>query len=211
MSQDRIEGSRDRDRASLALEIPVETFENAIRVIVLQHPQEPDKVLGSAALLVRALAHAELRVGLSWRNLKAVAGEAALPTEWAVLYLGSKGQLYPEPVNFVSQKGNPMPMPPGLRGLIVLDGTWSQAKALWWRNSWLLKLKRVVLQPQAPSRYGKLRKEPRAEALSTIESSALALEKMDKNGKAMRQHLEDAFQRLLDEYKNRANNRSAKP
>lgn len=200
---ERIEGSRQGARASLALEIPVEAFPNSIRVLVLQHPQEPDKVLGSAALLVRALARAELRVGLSWRNLKVVAGADALPAEWAVLYLGAKGQAYPEPVNFVSQKGNPMPKPPGLKGLIVLDGTWSQAKALWWRNSWLLKLKRVVLQPAAPSRYGRLRKEPRAEAVSTIESCALALEKMDRQGPAVRAHLEGAFQRMLDEYKSR--------
>ncbi len=195
---ERIEGSRQGERASLALETPVEPYANAIRVIVLQHPQEPDKTLGSAALLVRALEQAELKVGLSWRNLKAVAGADALPAEWAVLYLGSKGIAYPEPVNFVSQKGNPQPKPPGLRGLIVLDGTWSQAKALWWRNSWLLKLKRVVLQPVAPSRYGHLRKEPRREALSTIESCALALARMDPKGDELRAHLEDAFQRMLD-------------
>jgi DTW domain-containing protein YfiP len=199
----RIEGSRDRERASLALDVPVEPFANRIRVIVLQHPQEPDKVLGSAALLVRALKQAELRVGLSWRNLKAVAGADALPSEWAVLYLGSKSTKYPEPVNFVSQKGNPQPMPPGLKGLIVLDGTWTQAKALWWRNSWLLKLKRVVLQPASPSRYGNLRREPRGEALSTIESCALALSKMDPAGIALRSHLEGAFQRMLDEFKSR--------
>ena len=199
-SNDKIEGSRDRNRASLALEIPVVPFGNRIRVLVLQHPQEPDKVLGSAALLVRALENAELKVGLSWRNLKAVAGDNALPGEWAVLYLGSKGMRYPEAVNFVSQKGNPQPMPAGLKGLIVLDGTWSQAKALWWRNSWLLKLKRVVLQPEHRSRYGKLRKEPRAEALSTMESCALALGKMDPGGESLQKHLETTFQRMLDEY-----------
>lgn len=199
--RDKVEGSRQGERASLAMELPVEPLRNFARVIVLQHPQEPDKVLGSAALLVRALENSELRVGLSWRNLKAVAGPDALPGEWAVLYLGTKGQAYPEPVNFVSQKGNPMPKPPGLKGLIVLDGTWSQAKALWWRNSWLLKLKRVVLQPATPSRYGNLRKEPRAEALSTIESCALALEKMDPKGPQLRAHLEDAFQRMLDAFR----------
>ena len=32
-----------------------------------------------------------------------------------------------------------------LKGIIVLDGTWSQAKALWWRNPWLLKLRRAIL------------------------------------------------------------------
>lgn len=202
-SRDRVEGSRDRERASLAMEIPVKAFPNAVRVIVLQHPQEPDKQLGSAALLTRALGNSELRVGLSWRSLKSVAGESALPAEWAVLYLGSKGIIYPDEVNFVSQKGNPMPKPAGIKGLIVLDGTWSQAKALWWRNAWLLKLKRIVLQPKARSRYGNMRKEPRAEALSTIESAALAIEKLDGKGSELRAHLEDAFQRMLDEFKAR--------
>ena len=44
---------------------------------------------------------------------------------------------------------------------MLLDGTWSQAKALWWRNAWMLKCQRVILGPKRPSRYGKLRKEPR--------------------------------------------------
>lgn len=208
-SNNRIEGSRDRERAALGMEIPVEPFPNAIRLIILQHPQEPDKALGSACLLVRALENAELKVGLSWRSLRSVAGEDALPAEWAVLYLGSKGKIFPEPVNFVSQKNNPIPQPPGLKGLIVLDGTWSQAKALWWRNPWLLKVKRIVLQPQQPSLYGNLRREPRAEALSTIESCALALERLERNGAKVRGHLTDAFERMLAEYKNRRRGGSA--
>ncbi len=201
----RIEDSRDRGRASLGMEIPVEPFANFIRVVILQHPQEPDKELGSASLLARALEHAELKVGLSWRSLRSVAGEAALPSEWAVLYLGSKGQNFPESVNFLSQKNNSISQPAGLKGLLVLDGTWSQAKALWWRNPWLLKVKRIVLQPQQPSQYGKLRREPRGEALSTIESCALALERMDPKGPELRRHLEDAFRRMLAEYRARRN------
>jgi DTW domain-containing protein len=204
----RVESSRDRERASLGMELPVEAFPNSVRVVVLQHPQEPDKELGSASLLTRALANSELKVGLSWRSLKAVAGENALPAEWAVLYLGPKGKNFPDEVNFVSQKNNPIPQPSGIKGLVVLDGTWSQAKALWWRNSWLVKLKRIVLQPRRRSRYGNLRREPRAEALSTIESCALAIEKLDGRGADLRLHLEDAFQRMLDQYQ--ARKRSAR-
>jgi len=48
-----------------------------------------------------------------------------------------------------------------LEGIVLLDGTWSQAKALWWRNAWMLKCQRVILGPAHPSRYGKLRREPR--------------------------------------------------
>jgi DTW domain-containing protein YfiP len=168
---------------------------------VLQHPQEPDKELGTASLLVRALGKAELRVGLSWKSLKQLVGSEVVPGTWAVLYLGPKGREYPQPVNFVNNKGEPIANAANIQGLVVLDGTWSQAKALWWRNSWLTKLKRVVLKPARPSAYGRLRKEPRAEALSTIESTALALSKMDPKGTELQAHLEAAFARMLEEYK----------
>lgn len=192
-----------RDRATLALDLPIEAVANRVRVVVLQHPQEPDKELGSAALLVRGLEHASLKVGLSWRSLRAVAGEDALPSEWAVLYLGAKGSDFPAEVNFANAKGLPVVAPSTLKGLLVLDGTWSQAKALWWRNPWLTKLKRVVLRPRAPSRYGRLRKEPRPEALSTIEAVAAALGAIDPGGPGIRAHLEDGFQRMLDEFRRR--------
>lgn len=48
----------------------------------------------------------------------------------------------------------------------------SQAKTLWWRNPWLLELARVSLVPREPSMYGKLRKEPRREWVSTLEAIA---------------------------------------
>jgi len=205
----KIEDSKAKDRASLAIELPIEAIKNSVRVIVLQHPQEPDKELGSAALLVRGLENAELKVGLSWRNLKSVAGEGALPSEWLVLYLGAKGKDFPEEVNFATTKGEPSLSPTVVRGILVLDGTWSQAKALWWRNSWLTKLKRVVLNPRQPSRYGRLRKEPRKDALSTIESAALALGGIDPRGEEIRSHLESGFQRMLDEYRKRGLSRFA--
>ena len=83
----------------------------------------------------------------------------------------------------------------------MLDGTWSQVKALWWRNSWLLKLKRIVLQPQLPSQYGNLRKEPRKEAVSTMESVALALGELEPQGDAVKKYLNDTFAQMLQQYR----------
>jgi len=37
----------------------------------------------------------------------------------------------------------------GLEGIVALDGTWAQAKTMWWRNAWLLKLKRSGASPVA--------------------------------------------------------------
>ena len=63
--------------------------------------------------------------------------------------------------------------------MVLLDGTWKEAKTLWWRNPWLLKLRRLVLNPHHKSRYGRIRREPRREALSTLEAVALLLKHLD--------------------------------
>jgi DTW domain-containing protein len=67
-----------------------------------------------------------------------------------------------------------------IEGIVLLDGTWSQAKALWWRNAWMLKCQRVILGPKRPSRYGQLRKEPRRDGLSTIEAAAMLLAGLER-------------------------------
>lgn len=63
---------------------------------------------------------------------------------------------------------------------MLLDGTWSQAKALWWRNAWMLKCQRVILGPKRPSRYGQLRREPRRDGLSTLEAAAMLLAGLER-------------------------------
>src|SRR5690606_3332657 len=61
-----------------------------LEVLILQHPQEPDKELGSALLTHLSLIRSVLRVGLSWRNLAAaLQREHVDASRWAVLYLGS--------------------------------------------------------------------------------------------------------------------------
>ncbi|MSO98855.1 MAG: DTW domain-containing protein, partial [Rhodospirillaceae bacterium] len=150
---------------------------NKIGVLILQHPQEQDVELGTARLTALHLKNAVMKVGLSWPNLAKALGRNADPKKWAVLYLGSANAAKEAPghaVVLVDKKGKAVDHQAALlseiEGLIVLDGTWSQAKAMWWRNAWLLKCRRVILGPKRASRYGKLRKEPRKDGLSTIES-----------------------------------------
>lgn len=158
----------------------IETVPTRLKVLILQHPQEPEHDLGTAHLVQRILPKAQVRVGLSWPNLKAALGvQEVQSARWVVLYLGSgvKGDAgavedRDAVLQFVSRQGNRVSEPPRdqVEGIVVLDGTWSQAKALWWRNAWLLKLKRAILSPKQKSLYGALRKEPRRECLSTLES-----------------------------------------
>lgn len=177
------------------------TVDNATHVLILQHPQEQDRVLGTARLLAETLAHVTLTVGLSWRNLGHALKQPAEARDWGVLYLGSaqaaqqKGALVS-----LDRKGEPLAdqqaARTGLKGLVVLDGNWSQAKALWWRNPWLTKLRRFVVVPDGPSLYGDLRKEARPDAVSTLEAVALALSVLEGDA-AVREKLLAPFRELL--------------
>jgi DTW domain-containing protein len=84
--------------------------------------------------------------------------------------------------------------------VVLLDGTWSQAKALWWRNAWMLKCQRVILGPKRPSRYGVLRKEPRQDGLSTIEAAGLLLAGLEKRPD-IAETLNASFDRMLARYR----------
>jgi DTW domain-containing protein len=148
------------------------------RVLVLQHPQEGNVDLTTVPLLARALPNASVRVGLSWASLAHAVGEDVDNADWAVIYPTKVSEDIPESelskeVIVLDKKGrmradDAKP----IKGIVVLDGTWSQAKTLWWRNPWLLKLGRIVINPREPSIYGRIRKEPRREYVSTLEAVA---------------------------------------
>src|SRR5882724_3462266 len=144
---------------------PIET---RISLLILQHPQEQDRALGTARLTAMHFAHAVLKIGLSWPSLSRALGRpVADPSRWAVLYLGSAKDADHDTksdVVAINRKGdiedNQRAILKDIEGIVLLDGTWSQAKALWWRNAWMLKCQRVILGPARPSRYGQLRREP---------------------------------------------------
>ena len=163
-----------------------EPIDNRLFVLILQHPQEKGEALATAVVTSTLLRRAELVIGLSWPNLSRVLGRAADPKRWAVLYLGStRPAAFGLQREVVALDGRGEPAADqetilrALDGVVLLDGTWKEAKTLWWRNPWLLKLRRLVLNPQHPSRYGRIRREPRREALSTLEAAALVLKHLD--------------------------------
>jgi len=185
----------------------IQPIDNKIALLILQHPQEQDKALGTARLTALHFKNAVFKTGLSWPSLAKALGRAADPKRWATLYLGSVDPALVAPgypVVALDAKGNMLPVQEtalaDIEGVIVLDGTWSQAKTLWWRNAWLLKSKRVVLAPSRPSLYGKLRREPRREGLSTLEAAGMLLARLE-NRPEIETALLDSFGKLLDKYR----------
>lgn len=183
------------------------------KILILQHPQEPGVDIGTTPIIRTTFPKAIVRTGLSWPNLKKAVGAEAENPRWGVLYLGSVHveNLSQERALFVvDKKGAPIETPgpilKRLEGIVLLDGTWSQAKTLWWRNAWLLKLPRLVLRPTRRSLYDQIRKEPRKGCLSTVETVGeviTILEGRNDVQELLDKPLAELISRLLKQRKNR--------
>jgi DTW domain-containing protein YfiP len=140
----------------------VPRVDNRTQVLVLQHPRERLHAIGTARFAQLGLGNA--RVEVAWRP-----GEREeQPPRW--LPEGT-ALLYPSPGARELSGLSPDERP---RNLIVLDGTWHTAKTLYREKRWLHRLPHVRLTPRAPSRY-RLRREPAADYVSTIEAIVEAL------------------------------------
>ena len=164
-------------------------IENRISLLILQHPQEQDRALGTARLTALHFKNAVLKIGLSWPSLskalgRPVARSLALGGALSRLRQGRRSRhrcaRSSRSTARARSRTTSAPSSKDIEGIVLLDGTWSQAKALWWRNAWMLKCQRVILGPKHPSRYGKLRREPRRDGLSTIEAAAMLLAGLEK-------------------------------
>ena len=185
----------------------LDPIDNRIEVVILQHPQEQDRTLGTARLTALQLKNSILKIGLSWPSLSKILGRTVDPARWAILYLGSAkvaDLAADRDILAIDRKAQPedyqREILNDIEGIVVLDGTWSQAKALWWRNAWMLKCQRVILGPSRPSLYGKLRKEPRRDGLSTIEATAMLLGRLEGR-KEIEETLIRTFERMLTQYR----------
>ena len=184
----------------------IERYDTRLKCLILQHPQEQDLLLGSAPLLEVGLPKLRRVVGFSWASLAAATGDPkAEASRWGILYPQTLPRpLAPEeanmPVVLMSAKGKLMPRR-GLVGIIALDGTWTQAKTLWWRNAWMNRLTRVIVQPSEPSIYGKLRRQPRGGCVSTLEAMTDALVGLGEDEKlrtGLRRGFRTMVQRVRD-------------
>jgi DTW domain-containing protein len=187
-------------------------IDNKIELLILQHPQEQDAALATARVAALHFKKATVKIGLSWPSLaKALGKPVADPQRWAILYLGSAKVTDYETdrdILAIDRKGqaeeNQKALLKDIQGIVLLDGTWSQAKALWWRNAWMLKCQRVILGPAKPSLYGKLRREPRKDGLSTIEAAGMLLSSLERKPD-IETTLNEAFERMLAKYREAQN------
>lgn len=141
----------------------VEPLETKTRVVILQHPRERDMAIGTARMASLCLSGSELHVGVDWSESPELARALSDPERPPVLLYPGEGarDVLRDP-------------PKGPVTLVVVDGTWWQARKLVRTNPVLAALPRVAFTPPEPSDY-RIRKEPDLAYVSTIEALAYVL------------------------------------
>ena len=140
---------------------------NAVALLLLQHPDEQFEAKGTARLLSLSLSRCTVWVGEQFD-----AGALAQATRGAAL-------LYPASADSVSVRDDASPPP---TCLVVIDGTWRKSRKILMRNPLLQTLPRLALtaaDSTTPSRYAALRIAQRPQQLSTLEASVLALQQIE--------------------------------
>jgi DTW domain-containing protein YfiP len=146
------------------------------RVVILQHPREGRVAIGTARMAHLALQGSELHEGIAFAELEDLVADPHA----AVLFPGPTVA--------------PLGTPP--RTLVVVDGTWPQARQMIRRNPMLRRMRRLGLSPASPGAY-RIRREPAPECLSTIEAVAAALGELEGDPQRFAALL-DAFTFMVD-------------
>ncbi len=159
---------------------------SATRVVFLQHPRESRVAIGTCRMAHLALAGSELHRGVSFElhpRVRALAADTSGAV--AVLYPGDDAR---EP--------ELLARPP--RTLIVLDGTWHQARAMWQVNPALHRLPRIGFVPSTPGNY-RIRREPALHCRATVEAVAEVLGRLEGDAERFRPMLR-AFDRMVEQH-----------
>ncbi|CAN8252857.1 unnamed protein product [Cochlearia groenlandica] len=87
-----------------------------------------------------------------------------------------------------------------VKNLIVLDGTWSKARRMYLENPWLkLLCCHVKLEIEGASLYKKVRRQPRAGCLSTVESIVYAMKEIDEDHEEGLDNMLDVFESMVQD------------
>jgi DTW domain-containing protein len=152
---------------------------HAAEVVVLQHPLEAHSAKGSARLLHLSLLRSQMATGEAFaeQHLQALLYEPVFSEAAKQPLL-----LYPRSPNEPAAIAVPPEMlrdPQQLR-LIVIDATWRKSRKMLHLNPLLRRLPRLALHDTPTSRY-LIRKAHRADQLSTLEATCMALAQLEGN------------------------------
>ena len=161
-------------------------LDSQVELIILQHPTEEHRPMGTARILSLSLVNSRLLVGEDFREHGELNQLLAEPdVEHFVLY--------PSDVS-LSAADVALPIEKKIR-IILLDGTWKKAFKMWQLNTQLHHLPCLHLPEDLKGNY-RIRKAPSENALSTVEAGfhVLSMIQPEKDFSP----LLDAFEAMVD-------------
>lgn len=161
----------------------VKVVQNRVEVLFLQHPNERKMPVNTARLAHLSLAKSRLVHGVSFDQDRTVLD--LLPRREKV------GILFPSP-----KARELRDAPEDLETLVILDGTWREAKKMLYLSPILHEFPHYAFVPDAPSNY-RIRKEPEEDFISSIEATVAALRILERDPGKYSELLE-LFDRMVD-------------
>ena len=161
----------------------VPNIQNKTGIIVLQHHREVLHPIGTARIARLSLQNVDVRIAHRVNQLKV---NPVVPASTALLYPR------PDARNLDEVDSAEFP-----DHLIVLDGTWAQANAMYRANVWLHHLPHLVIRPETESNY-RIRKQPKQGCLSTIEALVHTMQLMEPNTERL-EDLLSVFNSMVDD------------
>ena len=158
---------------------PVET---ATRVVFLQHPRESRVAIGTARIAHLGLSRSELHEGIEFAGHPRI--EELLARPGTALLFPGLGAVAPDALE----------RPP--ETLIIIDGTWPQARKMMALNPALRALPRIGFMPRKPGNY-RIRREPDLHCVATVEAVVEVLSAWEGDERRF-QPLLSAFDAMVD-------------
>ncbi|CAL9682297.1 unnamed protein product [Knipowitschia caucasica] len=154
--------------------LPQQPLDVSTSLYIVQHPNEESRVLRTVPLLAACLPQSKCNVIVGRRF-----GEERYPDLAAICQDSKTLILYPGPnaQNLEELDEEKINTP---HNLILIDGTWSQAKNMFLKNSMFHLPKQVQLNRVRSSQYV-IRTQPSNICLSTLECAAITLSILERN------------------------------
>ena len=161
-----------------------------VELIILQHPTEAKRPLGTAKILSLSLVNCRTFIGENFTDhteLNTLLADEQY--QYQVLFLDGTSQAISSSSNQTKQK----------QRVILLDGTWKKAYKMWQLSTNLHSLPKVHLDTELSGNY-RVRKAPKDNALSTAEAGYHVLSQLDGESGATKEW--DKFGSILTAFDN---------
>lgn len=163
----------------------IKPVESKVQIGIVQHPHEKFMPINTARLAHLSLSNSFMENGICFDE------HASFQKRLEGFDEGEVGILYPSQNSILLDEADER-----LKCLIVVDGTWTEARKILHRSKCLKELPRYHFIPEEESRY-EIRREPKKEYVSSLEAIVLSLRSLEKNPKAY-QCLLDVFYKMIE-------------